>query len=108
MLRKARAVMPEVPSSLLQRNSPSAASHSCSQETLITTELMLPFYQQARKPLNERRTSSFPLLLPTAIRFPLSSMAQTELSQSGVTCPPPTELFSGLRNVVASPELGLL
>lgn len=37
LLRKARAVIPDVPSSLLQRNDPSAASHSCSQETLITS-----------------------------------------------------------------------
>lgn len=35
-------------------------------------------------------------------------MAQTEVSQSGVTCVPAAALFSGLRKVAASPELGLL
>ena len=39
-------------------------------------------------------TSSLPLLLPAAIRFPLSSMAQTELSQSGVQVCPPEGLLS--------------
>ena len=53
-------------------------------------------------------TSSLPLLLPAAIRFPLSSMAQTELSQSGVACVPAVEAFSWGENTDASPKLGLL
>ena len=33
LLRKARAVIPETPSSLLQRNEPSTASHNCNKHT---------------------------------------------------------------------------
>lgn len=61
-------------------------------------------------------TSSLPLLLPAAIRFPLSSMAQTALSQSPDTadaCVPvmeekDNESFSGFRGPAESPKLGLL
>lgn len=53
-------------------------------------------------------TSSLPLLLPAAIRFPLSSMAHTELSQSAVACVPAVEAFSWGGGPPASPKLGLL